>query len=380
MASTVVIPFKEEDPGVFERTIGIAARHPAVGRVVAVGYDRSSIEGVAEALDRVGRKEGTPIDVVPQRRIGGVRAGKGDGMLTGFEEALTDPRTTRVHVYDADIRTFSPGWIDRAETALDEGFDVARHYFDRAATDAQITWQITRPLLSMLWPRSVLATVEQPLGGELAMTREAARRLVDNADVRHRSDWGIDTALTVAMAAEGLRIAEVFVPEGKLHRLYGSLEDLRTMATECFAAIAALRHVAVPDALPHLHHVELPGPPPPAITTKVAFDVESTLPLLCRGWTDAERALAASLPGPLADGFTAMEAFPAWSFLDDTAWLTFLRHLLDHHDPDDPAEASLRFRGWVARVLRHATGPALTGYDGAMASMRATVEMFRVAG
>src|SRR5690606_1845241 len=126
----------------------------------------------------------------------------------------------------------------------------------------QITWQVTRPLMSLLWPRSVLATVEQPLGGELAMTRDAARRLVDNTDVRHRSDWGIDTALTVAMAVEGLRIAEVFVPEGTLHRLYGSLEDLRTMVVECFAAIAALRHVAVPDAGPDTHRVEPPGPPP----------------------------------------------------------------------------------------------------------------------
>ena len=377
MASTVVVPFRQEDPGVLERTLGIAARHPSVRRVVAVGYDRQSIDEVAPAVARVGRTDDTPIDVLPQRRIGTARPGKGDGMLTGFEAALADPHTERVHVYDADIRTFSTAWIDRAEIALDEGFDVARHWFDRAATDAQITWHVTRPLLSMLWPRSILPDVEQPLGGELAMTRAAAEALVADPTVRRRSDWGIDTALTIAIAASGLRLAEVFVPEGKLHGLYGSLADLRTMLTECFEAIVDLRGTPVPDASGRTHRVEPAGPPAASVTTKVAFDVESTLPLLGDGWTPEERRLAASLPPDLAAGFEAMTAFPTWSFLDDEAWMAFLAHRLDHHRPGDPVDASLLFRGWAARVLRHATGPALGGYDEAMHSLRRTVARFR---
>lgn len=363
VSSTVIVPFKQEEPGVLERTLGIVGRHPAVGRVVAVGYDRAAVEA---APDLPG------VEVLAQRRIGSHRPGKGDGMLTGLDAALDDPGVARVHFYDADIRTLTPAWIDRAESALDEGFDVARHFFDRAATDAQITWHVTKVGLALLWPDSVLPRIEQPLGGELAMTRSAAERLAALPSVRGRSDWGIDTALTVGMASEGLSIAEVFVPEGKLHGLYGSLEDLRTMATECFATLQDLRDVGMPP-VPGRHRVDEPGPPPRSVTTKAAFDVERTLPLLTDGWSEDERALARSLPAPLASGFESMAAFPTWSFLDDDGWLAFFGVALDSYDHDDVAWQSLFFRAWVARTLRHTTTAALRGYDEAMASLRRTL-------
>jgi mannosylglycerate synthase len=364
VTSVVIVPFRDEDPGVLERTLGIAMRHPAVGRVVAVGYDR---EGVEEAPAVPG------VEFIEQRHIGRHRPGKGDGMLTGLEAALADPGSERIHFYDADIRTFTAAWIERAESALDEGFDVARHFFDRAATDAQITWHITRMGLTILWPDSVLPQIEQPLGGELALTRSAAEALHGLPYVTERSDWGIDTALTVGMAASGLSIAEVFVPEGKLHGLYGGLDDLRTMATECFATLQSLRSVNVPPAEPGRHRVDDPGPPPSSVTSKAAFDVEATLPLLTDGWTEEERRLAAGLPGDLADGFSAMQRRPVWSFLDDASWAGFLRWCLDRYDHDDPAWRSLFFRGWVARTLRHTTTAALRGYDEAIRSLRAAL-------
>lgn len=368
MTSVVVIPFRDEDPGVLERTLGIATRHPAVGRVVAVGYDR---EGVRAAPSVPG------VDVIAQQRVGRHRPGKGDGMLTGLDAALADPQTRRVHFYDADIRTFTPAWIDRAESALDEGYEVARHFFDRAATDAQITWHITRMGMTLLWPDSILPDIEQPLGGELALTRAAAETLGALPYVRERSDWGIDTALTVGMAATGLSVAEVFVPEGKLHGLYGGLEDLRTMATECFATLQSLRGIAVPEAAPGLHRVDDPGPAPAAVTTKAAFDVEATLPLLVDGWTEDEWTIVESLPDALGDGFRRMSHVPAWSFLDDAGWVAFLRVALDRYSHDEPAWRSLFFRAWVARTLRHTTTAALRGYDEAIRSLRRALDAAR---
>jgi mannosylglycerate synthase len=368
VTSVVVIPFRDEDPGVLERTLGIATRHPAVGRVVAVGYDR---EGILAAPSMPG------VDVIAQQRVGRHRPGKGDGMLTGLDAALADPRTRRIHFYDADIRTFTPAWIDRAESALDEGYEVARHFFDRAATDAQITWHITRMGMTLLWPDSILPDIEQPLGGELALTRPAAETLGALSYVRDRSDWGIDTALTVGMAATGLSVAEVFVPEGKLHGLYGGLEDLRTMATECFATLQSLRGIAIPAAVPGLHRVDEPGPAPASVTTKAAFDVEATLPLLVDGWTEDEWAIVESLPDALGDGFLRMSHVPAWSFLDDEGWVAFLRIALDRYDHDDPAWRSLFFRAWVARTLRHTTTAALRGYDEAIRALRKALDAAR---
>lgn len=366
MSGVVVVPFRDEDPAVLERTIAIAASHPAVRRVIAVGYDRGDTAAVPDLPG---------VDALAQRRVGTHRAGKGDGMLTGLDAALADPGAGRIHFYDADIRSFDASWIDRAESALDDGFDVARHFFDRAATDAQVTWHITRPGLALLWPGSILPDIEQPLGGELALTRRAAERLADVPWVRERSDWGIDTALTVGMAATGLSVAEVFVPQGKDHGLYGGLDDLRDMATECFATLAELRSVDVADARPGQHRVDEPGEPPPAVTSKVAFDVETSLPLLTTGWTTAEVDLVETLPVPLRRGFEEMARFPTWSFLDDAAWLSFLRLGLERYDHLDAAWRSLFFRGWVARVLRHATTTALAGYEEAIRSLRHTVEI-----
>ena len=380
LASTVVIPFKDEDPGVLERTIGIAARHPSVQRVVAVGYSPDGLGIAEQASAHLAEVTSTPVQVLAQRRIGSFRSGKGDGMLTGLEVALDDPSTHRIHFYDADIRTFSSGWIDRAESALDEGFDVARHFFDRASTDAQITWHITRAGFALLWPETVLPEIEQPLGGELALTRSAAGRLLGDERVRARSDWGIDTTLTVAMATHGMRIAEVFVPDGKLHGLYAGLDDLRAMATECFATIQWLRDTDVPDPLPDGHRVDALGPPPETITSKAAFDLEASLPLLTDGWTDRERALAASLPEPLAAGFRRMAGFPSWSFLDDPNWRTFLLVALADYDHDDADWQSLFFRGWTARTIRHTTRFAVRGYEPAMSELRSTVARFRSQG
>ena len=58
---------------------------------------------------------------------------------TGFE---------RVHFYDADIINFDNMWIDGAEEAADKGYDIVRHRFPRASTDAMITWMVTRPSLA----------------------------------------------------------------------------------------------------------------------------------------------------------------------------------------------------------------------------------------
>eukprot|EP00820_Chromera_velia_P019640 Cvel_28401.t1-p1 / transcript=Cvel_28401.t1 / gene=Cvel_28401 / organism=Chromera_velia_CCMP2878 / gene_product=hypothetical protein / transcript_product=hypothetical protein / location=Cvel_scaffold3711:13181-14484(+) / protein_length=405 / sequence_SO=supercontig / SO=protein_coding / is_pseudo=false len=221
-ASTVAIPFKFEDPEVLKQTIQIAAQHPSVVRVVAVGFSEDTLGPAHTAVAQLSNQIQVQIDVIAQRRFGNCRGGKGDAMLTAFDSFLSDPSAERLHFYDADIRTFESSWITKAETALDKGWDVARHYFDRASTDAQITWHITKDGFALLWPSSLLPDIQQPLGGELALTRRAAERLFNSPAVRSQSDWGIDTAMTVVMAAERLSVSEVYVPSGKLHGLYGS--------------------------------------------------------------------------------------------------------------------------------------------------------------
>ena len=60
-----------------------------------------------------------------------------------------------------------------------------------------------------------------------------------------QSDWGIDTRFTIATTAAGFGTAETYVPQGKIHKLYGSLTDIKDMAIECFAALQSARKIAV---------------------------------------------------------------------------------------------------------------------------------------
>lgn len=123
------------------------------------------------------------------------------------------PSLQRIHFYDADIESFSETWISKAEDAADLDYDVVRHYFPRSSTDAQVTWQITRVGFNLLWPHSTLAWIQQPLGGELLMSRGAVEVFLNSDKVMGRSDWGIDTMYTFLAVKSGLSVCEIYVPQ-----------------------------------------------------------------------------------------------------------------------------------------------------------------------
>ncbi|KAJ7295653.1 hypothetical protein O6H91_Y172600 [Diphasiastrum complanatum] len=243
MSSLVCFPFNEEDIVVVARNIECAASHPSVSGVLCVGFSKGETwHAIQAAKPEIEHSTGKPIFLLQMRRIGtSLRPGKGDGMNTALAYFLDNPQYKRLHFYDSDIVSFSSSWISKAEKEADLDYDVVRHYFPRSSTDAMITWLVSKIGFVLLWPSSVLPAIEQPLGGEFLMSRKAAEILFANPRVRDQSDWGIDTLYTFAMAQEGLRMAEVYVPEGKVHKLYGGLQDLKTMLVECFGAVQSLK-------------------------------------------------------------------------------------------------------------------------------------------
>lgn len=363
----VVLPFKTEDPGVATRNLTIAAGHPRVRKVLAVGAGRDlTFAALEEAGKEIG---GADVSVVIQDRIGDRRPGKGDGMNTGLRHFL-ESGLERLHFYDADITNFDPAWIDRAESAADAGFPIVRHYFPRASTDAMITWMVTRPIFAIAHPGSILWEIRQPLGGELLITHRIAESLVEDPFVTSRSDWGIDTAICYTTAALGEPIRETYVADGKQHALYGSLEELRDMVVECFEAA---RDVADKPAPPSARHeVEGSGPAPAAITDKVGYNVEDTLTLLTAGWTAAEVEAASTLPSSLSEPLLGNLVRPVFAFLDAAAWHQALISLLELYRPE-PGWRGVLFRLWVARVLAYTTTDALAGHSRAMQTLESTV-------
>ncbi len=363
--SLVVFPFKEEDPEVLLRNVEVALDHPRVKEVLCVGASEDHcFRAVSAAIPDLSREYGKPVNVIVQERIGELRPGKGDGMNTALKYFLERTDHERVHFYDADIVSFSEEWITKAEEAADEGYQVVRHYFPRSSTDAMITWFITRTGFALLWPKSVLPWIEQPIGGELLLTREAAGVLFSDHRVRRQSDWGIDTLYTFSMAAHGLSIAEIYIGVGKLHKLYGALTDLKTMLIECFAAVQSLKGEAVAEGT--VHHVEYPGPVKQEVKEKIGYDIEGTLWLLRENWTDRQAELLGLFPGKVREGLLASRDYPRFAFMDDGLWAEVYGILLEHFEPGDPDWRELLFKLWITRVLQYTTTVALRGYDYAM--------------
>lgn len=363
--SLVVFPFKNEDPEILIGNVKIALSHPRVEEVLCVGASEDRcFAALAEACPALEREHRKPVKIMVQERIGALRPGKGDGMNTALQYFLQETNYQRLHFYDADIVSFSQEWISKAEEGADQGFDVVRHYFPRASTDAMITWFITRTGFALLWPKSTLPWIEQPLGGELLLTRPAVKGLLEEERVRRQSDWGIDTLYTFTMVKHGCSLYETYIGVGKLHKLYGALTDLRTMLIECFAAIQSLRQEQIPSM--GTHRVEYPGPVSQEVREKVGYDVEGSLPLLTEGWSREEESLLDVLPKNVRTGMQACRSFPKFGFMDEEAWYATYASLLEHFEPDNPHWHNLLFRLWLARTLNYTVNHALRGYDHAL--------------
>lgn len=375
MSSLVVFPFKYENPEILVRNAHLAAGHPSVGEVLGIGFEEEKCfrNLVAEA-SKIQQATGTPVTAVLQERIGQKRPGKGDAINTGLRYLLDNSDHDRIHFYDADIVSFSEEWITKAEEAADADYQVVRHYFHRASTDGMVTWMITRCGFALLWPRSALPWIEQPLGGELLLDRRAAEKLADDARVQRASDWGIDTVVTFAAVDHGLSLFEVFAPAGKLHKLYGKLSDLKTMLGECFAAIQDMRGEAVPEVI--LHTVEYPDRVPHQVVEKIGYDIEGTMRRLREEWTPRQEELLGVFPDTVHSGMLETQTFPAFGFMDERNWRETYWVLLEHFTLGDDDWEELLFKLWTVQVLHYTAHAVVRGYDYAHRYLHAMVRRF----
>eukprot|EP00180_Rhodochaete_pulchella_P000227 Plantae.Rhodophyta-Rhodochaete_pulchella.ctg11594.p1 GENE.Plantae.Rhodophyta-Rhodochaete_pulchella.ctg11594~~Plantae.Rhodophyta-Rhodochaete_pulchella.ctg11594.p1 ORF type:complete len:496 (-),score=73.03 Plantae.Rhodophyta-Rhodochaete_pulchella.ctg11594:513-1958(-) len=374
--SLVCFPFKEEKLDIVITNIREAAGHTRVGQVLCVGFsDTNSPTWDAIAAEREAIEKDTGIRVVlrKQERLGNCRPGKGDGMNTALKYFLEETTFARIHFYDADIRSFSAEWISRAETGLDEGYDVVRHYFARSSTDGMITWLITKVAFAKLWPRSILPNIEQPLGGELLLTRKAAKICIEDPRVKARSDWGIDTLYTFVLVQENLPVIEIYSREGKLHALYGGLRDIRNMVLECFHAVQSLRGEAAPAG--GVHRIASAEPAPAQVTEKVGYSIEKSMRLLGDNWTPMqEELLRKHFPEYIAVGMIRNKDWPNFDFMDEEAWLDAYDVLLEHFDIENEDWKEILFKSWVARVLNHTVNYCVRGYGVAMTRLHRYIE------
>ncbi len=374
VASLVVFPFKTEDPEVVSRNVQIAAGHDSVAEVLCVGSERGSTYLAVEAgIHSIVETTGTSVTLIVQDRIGSKRPGKGDGMNTGLQH-FVEGAHNRLHFYDSDITSFDETWITRAETSADQGFDMVRHYFPRSSTDGMVTWMITRPGFAFQFPNSDLSMIEQPLGGELLFSRESAETLASDSKVRDQSDWGIDTLITFRAVQHGMSIAEVYIPQGKVHKLYGQLTDIRRMVIECFSAMQGLRSQHLDQRI--THQVEPPGQAPSSITNKIGYDYEATLELVPTSFSPRQLDLLSKLPEPAYEGMISAHTGRV-SFMDEDLWQGVYLALLNQFVRDDEDWEEILFLLWVVRVLAYTKDVAANGYEQAMEYLQGTIRHYR---
>ena len=370
--SLIVFPFKHEDIDVIAANLTTAVRNHRVDEVWAVAASEGDFMAeVSSIASAIAAHESTTVEVFAQERIGSYRSGKGDGMNTAIRRAALRG-FERVHFYDADITNFDETWIEGAEVAADRGYRVVRHRFPRASTDAMITWMITRPLLASTFPGTLLPKLGQPLGGEILLTGSTVEALAGDPLVASRSDWGIDTLITHATSKLGLPMYEHNVMEGKRHALYGTLDEIRTMAIECLDAGISLQAESGPNQSTEFA-ADPPAPVPDDLKHTVAYDVNPTVELLTSSWEPREAEIAASLSLSFVDEILRNRQTPNFQFMDADRWGIVLEELKRQFTFGDRAWESLAFRLWIMRVLAYTTNQALQGYDEALRYLDRTI-------
>jgi mannosylglycerate synthase len=238
-----------------------------------------------------------------------------------------------------------------------------------------ITWMITRPALARLFPGTFLPRLDQPLGGEVLLTREAVESLATSRLVRDRSDWGIDTLLTYTTSVMGLGLYEHHVTDGKRHALYGSLDELREMLIECLDAAHSLRGMPGPGQSDR-RGGDPPADAPEDLKKVVAYDIEGSRALLGGEWPDDEANLLSFLPADTATRLLSQGPDRGFEQMDTDLWYQVHGFLLDGFVLGNEVWETLAFRLWLMRVLAYTVNQASLGFDQAMAYLNSTIELY----
>jgi hypothetical protein len=206
----VVIPAKDEAQRI-RATVRAAAELPGVGVVVVV--DDGSVDGTAA----IARDAGAVVTRHDRNR------GKAAAMETGAEAVRVldqrDDRSQPRHLLflDADLADSAAFAAPLAEPVLNGEADMTIAAF--SSTVKLGGHGVVVGLSSSGTRRAIGWSPAQPLNGQRCLTRaafEAARPLA--------AGFGVETALTIDLARQGLRITEVEVPLA--HRATGT--DLRS--------------------------------------------------------------------------------------------------------------------------------------------------------
>ncbi|GBE38920.1 MAG TPA: glycosyltransferase [Nitrospirae bacterium] len=216
---------------------------------VIVNVDNHSGDNTKEAFLSTGTL--TPRHYITTPK--GVR-GKGNNFLNLFRFAQKYAGTLKaVVVFDADLRSITPEWVNYLGKPVMDGFDYVLPVYSRHQFDGTITNHICYPLLYSLLGEDI----RQPIGGEFAFSPSLMKYWLKqewDTNVRH---YGVDIFMTLHAILGGFKICEAGLGT-KVHK--ASAPKLGPMfsqvVTTLFNLILAKKTCWISS------HVESPKPKP----------------------------------------------------------------------------------------------------------------------
>ncbi|MFC1787212.1 glycosyl transferase family 2 [Halobacteriota archaeon] len=162
--------------------------------VVSNGFSSDKTKELAEMFSLP-----PAIEKIVTDDVGG--AGKGSAVRTTLEIAMaTDAKC--ILLVDGDLLSISPFWVAHLAEPILFGADLVVPFYIRDKYDGVITNHITYPLISSVFG----ANIRQPIGGDFAISRRLAERLLKHPIFPNH--FGVDICITTVAAAERMNIRE----------------------------------------------------------------------------------------------------------------------------------------------------------------------------
>jgi glycosyltransferase involved in cell wall biosynthesis len=140
-------------------------------------------------------------------------------------------------VFDADLRSVSPEWVDRLiGPTLYHGYDLVAPMYERHKFDGTITNSIAFPLTAALYGRRL----RQPIGGDFGFSGRLAghwaRKHVWDTDIAR---FGVDIWMTTVALCEDFSVCQAILG-AKLHDAKDPGRDLGPMFRQVVGSLFAL--------------------------------------------------------------------------------------------------------------------------------------------
>lgn len=199
--------------------------------VVLVSVQRGG-EVALEAAAEQERSPGADPSPLPAAASQGAIPGHASPLGPLLREGVARSASALV-IVAAEAHDESIDWLDRlVSPVLDGGFDFVCPAYRRHRTDGAINTGIVAPLIRTLYGRAL----RQPLGTEVALSGDLARRLAADEDWRRRpAEAGSDAWLIAKVLGDGARTAQAWL--GAWPRPSTGPEDLSETLTRALGMV-----------------------------------------------------------------------------------------------------------------------------------------------